>query len=162
MNKFGRKRPAAEDMWNDYAKQPGWVREDKGYKGQVRMWLPKKDFKELAKETYIDGGVTESSDRKKKPNAAEVDALRRHAHEMFHDPQGVTFNNEFFQGRSTVAAATATSSTAAGSGDGDIILMGDEDNLGMDSSPPASVAGSPAKDASASTASSFQSLLRSP
>ena len=52
-------------MWNEREAE-GWKRDRKGYRGCLRLWLPKGEFIDRQQERFIDEGAQEGSSRKKK------------------------------------------------------------------------------------------------
>ena len=129
INKFGRKRPEAEQQWTEYEANP-LVKDDHfGFKGQKRLWLKKGEFIDNTKKQYLDGAATFDGERAKSPRERVAEAFRNHAHDMFNSAAGVNSGNAFFQGASIsdgFAAATAASSNAEQDVDDSDLELGDE------------------------------------
>ena len=99
-NKFGRSDEEAKNMWNE-AEAGSWKRDYKGYRGQLRLWLPKGEFQDRKREQYIDEGAVEGSNRKKGAKEADRDAMRQHVNEL-----ATSHGHEFFAGRSSLASGS--------------------------------------------------------
>ena len=90
--KFGRDRQKMHQEWRQ--KLAGHYRRDNfGYEGCLRLWLPSKEFEEKAKTKFAKGSSVETSKTKKAPNASDLDAFRAHASEA-----GLDHGHEFFRG----------------------------------------------------------------
>ena len=95
VNKFGRDKEAMKEEWKQ--KLAGhWRRDQNGYKGATRLWLPAKEMEEKSHISYIKGGAKELSKPKKNPKEFEKEAFRRHAVEA-----GFDHGHAFFGGGSS-------------------------------------------------------------
>ena len=106
-NKFGRTDEEAVSMWNEREAE-GWKRDRKGYRGCLRLWLPKGEFIDRQQERFIDEGAQEGSSRKKKIRDSDRDALRVHVGEL-----DTSFGHEFFANQSTLALASGSGGSTA-------------------------------------------------
>ena len=96
---FGRTLMEAQDIWR------GWEisncdRDNKGYKGQLRLWIPDEEFKDMTKRLAHTVGSVEMGHQLKNAWAGDRDALRIHAYRS----DGDGFGNEFFRGESSLEA----------------------------------------------------------
>ena len=92
VNKYGRDKKKAQDAWK--GKLAGhWRRDNLGFEGCLRLWLPAKEYEDKATSKFAKGASKESSKLKKTPNATELDAFRSHATEADLD-----HSHEFFRG----------------------------------------------------------------
>lgn len=94
IGKMGRTRAQATSIWDQHL--AGTCRRaNDGLGGQVRLWLLKKEFMSIFKETGVEQGMTESSDKLKDLSSGDMDALLRFSH------RGLTgHGDEFFRGES--------------------------------------------------------------
>lgn len=110
VGKFGRTEAEASAAWKVLAASDV-ERDHGGYKGQVRLWLPKGPMRVKERRTYANAECLEGSDTFKKPTAADIDALRLHCWD-----RDLSHGSEFFAGQSTLAAQEAAVAAAMGGG----------------------------------------------
>ncbi len=94
VNKKGWSRPKALDKWNEHLAD-SWERDNKGEDGELRLWLPKKEYKDQERTKYLDQGAKTSSEIIKDPNAEDVFALTMHVHKK---AESLNFQHAFFHG----------------------------------------------------------------
>ena len=84
VNKFGRDRDEMVQEWRRKLAGP-WKRDNDGHKGNLRLWLPSKEYEEKGTTEFIKGSSKEGSKTKKNPKEWELDAFRKHSMEAdFH------------------------------------------------------------------------------
>ena len=94
VNKFGRDRDEMVQEWRRKLAGP-WKRDNDGHKGNLRLWLPSKEYEEKGAAEFIKGSSKEGSKTKKNPKEWELDAFRKHSMEAdFHH------GHSFFAGAS--------------------------------------------------------------
>ena len=92
VTKFGRNREQMVQEWKQKLAGP-WRRDNKGYEGSLRLWLPALEYEEKASAQFVKGGALEASKAKKNPKAFEQEAFRPHALEA-----NLTHGHSFFSG----------------------------------------------------------------
>lgn len=80
VGKYGRDKAHMESEWKQHVAS-SWKRDNNGFKGAIRLWLPKKQFIDNSKKTFITSGTQERSSALKNPNDIDRDALRRQSSE---------------------------------------------------------------------------------
>ena len=78
VKKFGRDEKEMEQEWKRKVAGP-WKRDDLGYKGALRLWLPAVEYEEKSSTQFIKGAAIEQSKSKKAPKDFEKEAFRAHA-----------------------------------------------------------------------------------
>ena len=79
-NKLGRNREVAETAWVGFLGPRLVQRDNLGFAGGLRLWLPKGEYSEKVHSTFTQGAAVQSSDRKSNPDADFAGALQAHAH----------------------------------------------------------------------------------
>ncbi|CAE7334150.1 unnamed protein product [Symbiodinium pilosum] len=92
VNVYGRDKKEMQDEWKVKIAGP-WKRDNNGYKGALRLWLPAGEYEETGTTQFAQGSSTETSKGKKAPKASEVEAFRAHAMEV-----GFDLSHPFFNG----------------------------------------------------------------
>ena len=92
VNVYGRDKKEMQDEWKFKIAGP-WKRDNNGYKGALRLWLPAGEYEETGTTQFAQGSSTETSKGKKAPKASEVEAFRAHAMEV-----GFDLSHPFFNG----------------------------------------------------------------
>ena len=92
VRKYGRDRDEMAQEWTRKLAGP-WRRDNNGYKGALRLWLPAKEMEEKATTKYIKANSLEVSKQKKVPKQWELEAFRAHTNEV-----GFNHGHAFFGG----------------------------------------------------------------
>ena len=67
-NVLGLSDQEAADYWREYEDDPRIERDQKGFRGSLRLWLPMQEYKVKEREHYVDNQVVEGSDVMKAPS----------------------------------------------------------------------------------------------
>ena len=70
-----------------------WRRDNNGWKGALRLWLPAREYEEASTSKFAKGASHEKSKGKRTPKAGDLAAFRGHAGEA-----GLDLTHEFFGG----------------------------------------------------------------
>ena len=92
VNKFGRNRQEMVNEWKQKIAGP-WRRDNNGWKGALRLWLPAREYEEASTSKFAKGASHEKSKGKRTPKAGDLAAFRGHAGEA-----GLDLTHEFFGG----------------------------------------------------------------
>ena len=104
-----------------------WDRDQKGEDGELRLWLPKKEYKIKEKEDYMDQRASTLSETIKNPSATDVYALTMHVHAR---AKCLNFQHSFFHG----GAGTPYLNMSSREAEGVTAEDGDEENENEDGS----------------------------
>ena len=64
INKFGRTRGIATAAWEKYDRDKVVDSDSLGFGGQLRLWLPKGEYRLTETETFVEGAAEEGTDKK--------------------------------------------------------------------------------------------------
>ena len=109
IRKKGWERPDCIHKWNEY-EADNFDRDYKGDKGQLRLWLPKKESKDQQRQQYMDFRSQSNSENIKNPDSADVHALSMFVHAR---ATANNFQHQFFKGGSGVPYISAASAEDA-------------------------------------------------
>ena len=98
IRKKGSERKDCIQKWNEY-EADNFERDYKGDKGQLRLWLPKKESKDQQRQQYMDFRSQSNSENIKNPDSADVHALSMFVHAK---ATACNFQHAFFKGGSGV------------------------------------------------------------
>lgn len=134
MRKKGWPREKCQEKWNQQLAE-SWERDHAGEDGELRLWLPKKEYKIKEKEDYMDQRTSTQSENIKNPSASDVYALTMHVHAK---SKCLNFQHSFFHGGAGTPYLNMVSREAEGvpageDGDGD---EENEDGSGRVAEPP--------------------------
>ena len=110
MRKKGWAREKCQSKWNQHLAE-SHERDHQGEDGELRLWLPKKEFKIKEKDNYMDQRASTASENIKNPSAAEVYALTMHVHAR---AKSLNFQHSFFHGGAGTPYSTMSSRESEG------------------------------------------------
>ena len=94
MRKKGWTRDKCQEKWNEQLAE-SWERDHNGDEGELRLWLPKKEYRLKEKDNYMDQRASTTSETIKNASAADVFALTMHVHSR---ARSLNFQHSFFHG----------------------------------------------------------------